>query len=375
MVENPRRDNRHEAWPATSLFLWPFIALASASEVAAVQAGEFARLMLAAEGCPAPCRAPDWTTPNRVRLELPTMDLRDFSPGRDGTPTLVCAPFTLHGATISDFAPGHSLVEALARDGCPHVFVTDWRSASRDMRLLTLDDYLAALNVAIDEIGPPVDLVGLCQGGVMALILAARFPAKVRRLVLAGAPVDTGAAASLLSTAAQNLPLGVFDEVVRLGEGRVLGQRVLDLLGPALQAGDGAAALQLEAGDAAANEAMLQRFRDWYACTLDLPGPYYRDIVAWLFKENRLAEGRFVALGRQLDLGDVRQPLFLLAARDDEVVARDQLLATQRLVGTRAAEIESLVVPGGHLGLFVGRRTLREAWTHVARWLAQPSNT
>ena len=30
------------------------------------------------------------------------------------------------------------------------------------------------------EIGPPVDLVGLCQGGWMALVYAARFPGKVR---------------------------------------------------------------------------------------------------------------------------------------------------------------------------------------------------
>lgn len=357
-----------------NFFLWPLIALASASEAAAVQAGGLARLMLGAEGQSVSHPAPGWTTPNRVRLELATMDLRDFSQGRDGTPTLVCAPFTLHGATITDFAPGHSLVETLTHNGCPHLFVTDWRSASHDMRLLTLDDYVAALNVAVDEIGAPVDLVGLCQGGVMALILAARFPAKVRRLVLAGAPVDTGAAASLLSTTAHNLPLGVFDEIVRLGEGRVLGQRVLDLLGPALQAAEGAAALQLETGDAAAEAALLQRFRDWYACTLDLPGPYYRDIVAWLFKENRLAEGRFVALGRQIDLGDVRQPLFLLAAHDDELVARDQLLATRRLVGTPAAEVESIVVPGGHLVLFVGRTTLREAWTRIARWLARPSD-
>ncbi len=30
---------------------------------------------------------------------------------------------------------------------------------------LSIDNYLADLNVAIDGIGAPVDLVGLCQGG------------------------------------------------------------------------------------------------------------------------------------------------------------------------------------------------------------------
>ena len=62
------------------------------------------------------------------------------------------------------------------------------------MRFLGIDDYLSALNVAVDQIGGKVDLVGLCQGGWMALVYAARFPAKVRKLVLAGAPVDIRAA-------------------------------------------------------------------------------------------------------------------------------------------------------------------------------------
>ena len=177
------------SFPA-QFFLWPLIA---ASEAVAAQAGGLARLMAAA--CDEPDRRskPDWTTPNHVRLDLATMELRDFSTAGEGVATLVCAPFALHGATISDFAAGHSLVQTLAYNGCSRVFVTDWRSATKDMRLLTIDNYLAELNVAVDEIGAPVDLVGLCQGGVMALIYAARFPSKVRKLVLAGAPIDIDA--------------------------------------------------------------------------------------------------------------------------------------------------------------------------------------
>jgi pimeloyl-ACP methyl ester carboxylesterase len=44
--------------------------------------------------------------------------------------------------------------------------------------LLSIDSYLADLNIAVDELGPPVDLIGLCQGGWLALVYAARFPKK-----------------------------------------------------------------------------------------------------------------------------------------------------------------------------------------------------
>ena len=52
-----------------------------------------------------------------------------------------------------------------------------------------IDSYLADLNVAVDELGGRANLVGVCQGGWMVLVYAARYPSKVRGLVLAGAPV------------------------------------------------------------------------------------------------------------------------------------------------------------------------------------------
>jgi poly(3-hydroxyalkanoate) synthetase len=359
--------------PPPQFFLWPFIA---ASEAVAAQAEGIAQIMAAA--CPEPASGvakPEWTTPNRVRLDLATMELRDFSTAGDGVATLICAPFALHGATVADFATGHSLVQTLAHHGCRRLFVTDWRSATKDMRLLTIDNYLAELNVAVEEIGAPVDLVGLCQGGVMALIYAARFPAKVRKLVLAGAPIDIDAASSLLSITAKSLPLGMFDEVARLGEGRVQGQRVIELWSPALSAADALAGLQLGPRAREEQPALLERFRAWFDWTVDLPGAYYHQTVLWLFKENRLAEGRFQALGRAVDLADVRHPLFLLAAEDDELVAPEQLMAVCHRVGTKPADIQNARLPGSHLSLFIGARTLADGWSKVAQWLAQSCST
>jgi|HubBroStandDraft_6_1064221.scaffolds.fasta_scaffold17763_5 poly(3-hydroxyalkanoate) synthetase len=358
--------------PPPSYFAWPFIAFAAAGEALAAQANEVARALSAASAEAGRSPKFAWSAPNHVRLDMSTMELRDFSRAPEGVPTLICAPFALHDATIADLAPGHSLVDALACNGCHRLFVTDWRPASADMRLLTIDSYLADLNVAVDELGAPVDLVGLCQGGWMALAYAARFPAKVRKLVLAGAPIDTDVGVSRISTAAHSLPLSVFDELARLGDGRVLGHRAIDLWEPALQANDALAALQVQPCEQSGKEQLLERFRAWSDSTVDLPGAFFHQVVLWLFKENRLARGRFTALGRQIDLVDVRHPLFLLVAEGDAVVPPEQLLAVRRLVGTSPADIESAIEPGGHLSLFIGADTLHGAWARIARWLAQP---
>jgi poly(3-hydroxyalkanoate) synthetase len=352
-----------------NLLLWPFIAAATASDAAASYFGELARAVIDEsrdQGKP----EPSWTTPHAIALELATARLRDFSTRPDGVPTLVCTPYALHGAVIADFAPGHSLVKTLREAGLHRVYLTEWRSAGPDMRFLTIDNYLADLNVMVDELGPPVDLVGLCQGGWMALIYAARFPGKVRRLILAGAPVDVRAGHSMLADLTEKIPLSTFAEIVRLGEGRVIGSRVLELWGPALAAEESVQVLQLadDIGAAQARE-LERRFAEWYAWTLDLPGTYYLEVVSWLFKENRIAQGSFPALGRTVDLADIDIPVFLMAARDDTLVAVPQLLATASLVSTPPHAIETVVEPCGHLSLFVGRETLHRAWCKAARWL------
>jgi poly(3-hydroxyalkanoate) synthetase len=350
-----------------SLFAWPALMAASVGEAFAASLAR-----RPAEHEPAPERRPFWTTRHCVHFELGTMSLRDFSCGEGGNPTLICAPFALHAATIADFAPGRSVVEALRGSGIERLFVTDWRSAGSDMRFLSIDNYLADLNVAVDELGAPVDLIGLCQGGWMALVYAARFPRKVRRLVLAGAPVDIAAGQSQLSQMTVQLPLAAFEEFVGSQGGRVLGRRVLQIWGTALIADDSRRVLQLAPEDSSrAAEDMRLRFEEWYDITVDLPGSYYLQVVSWLYQQNRLATGNFVALGRRIDLSRLYHPIFLLGARDDEIVAPEQLFATANRVGTPKEHVVTVAEPCGHLSLFLGAETIKGAWARIARWLRE----
>jgi poly(3-hydroxyalkanoate) synthetase len=348
--------------------LWPVLAAAAASDAFAAYFHELADgLGNHPETLQAP--EPEWTTPNHIRLELPTMRLRCFCDGANRSPTLVCAPFALHGATITDFAPEHSVIDGLRRAGVDRLYVTDWRSATAEMQLLSIDNYLAELNVAVEELGPPVNLIGLCQGGWMSLVYAARFPGKVRRLVLAGAPIDLEAGDSEFSRRVERVPLSVFEDFVRLGGGRVLGQRVLEQWSPTLAPEDAGRILQLEATDGNRRRELEERFMHWYGWTLDLPGVFFLQVTASVFKQNQIARNEFIALGRRVDLKQVRNPLFLLSARDDEIVAPAQLLATARLVGTPEDAIETETAPGTHLSLFLGGQTVARTWPKMAHWL------
>src|ERR1700680_1147906 len=357
-------------FPYTAFF-WPALVAASAAETASSIAAQFLEFSGDAGGDRAP-QEPVGATPSKIALELDAVRLRDFTMAESGVPTLLCTPLSLHGAAIADLAAGHSLVAALRGAGTERLFMADWRSASADMRFLGIDEYLADLNVLVDCVGGLVDLIGLCQGGWLSLVYAGRFPAKVRKLVMAGAPVDIAARQSRLSALAEATPLAMFQSLVNLGDGRVLGRDLAKFWGNDADANGIRESLQTLPSIGSAEFTQLEAtFKNWNSWTIDLPGTYYLEVIEKLYRRNELASGGLVALGQKIDLSRLRLPMYLLAGSADEVVAPEQLLAGERVVGTQPESVRHEVAPCNHLGLFMGKRTLEEYWPRIVGWMKE----
>ena len=85
-------------------------------------------------------------------------------------------------------------------------------------------------------------------------------------------------------------------------------------------------------------------FDSWYENPLDLPGRWYLQAIRELFKENRLAKGEFVGLGRRLNLKSIACPVYLLAGESDDITTKEQVFAAENLVGTPKGRIEKKLV-------------------------------
>ena len=354
-------------------FFWPALVAASAGETASSMAAQF--LGFSGDADDDHIRQePEGATPSKIALELHTVRLRDFTMIKSGVPTRLCTPLALHGAAVADLAAGHSLVAALRGAGIERLFMADWRSASAEMRFLGIDEYLADLNVLVDHVGGLVDLIGLCQGGWLSLVYAGRFPAKVRKLVMAGAPVDIAARQSRLSSIAEATPLTMFQSLVNLGDGRVLGRNLAKFWGNDADADADGIRESLQTLQLIGSPEFTRLeaiFENWNSWTIDIPGAYYLEVVEKLYKRNELASGSFVALGQKIDLSRLRLPMYLLAGSADEVVAPEQLLAVERLVETQPEYVRHEVAPCNHLVLFMGKGTLEEYWPRIVRWMKE----
>ncbi|MCA8965512.1 MAG: esterase, partial [Planctomycetes bacterium] len=140
MPTTPRKPAHEHTVP----WFWPLAAAMELEQEGLRIVEDNLRYIGAAAGIEAPL-PPQWATANRILRDLDTMRLREFTrPGHaaQATPVLIDAPYAGHAATIADYAAGQSLVETLLDGGPGRVLVTDWKSASEDMRDFDIDKYL-----------------------------------------------------------------------------------------------------------------------------------------------------------------------------------------------------------------------------------------
>src|SRR6185437_15885296 len=157
-----------------------------------------------------------------------------------------------------DLQADRSLVQKLLALG-QDVYVLDWGYPDRSERYQTLEDYLLRyIDGAVDALrarsGGPVDMLGICQGGVFALCYAA-----LRRHTLGNIPADLMNASYLML------------KPFRLNVQKYVG--LLDIL-----------------DDKAALEDFL-RMEKWIFDSPDLAGEAFREFIKQFYQGNGLVNG------------------------------------------------------------------------------------
>lgn len=322
---------------------------------------------------------PLWVTENRVKIELDTLRLRAFSKkqAKRSIYTLILAPYAGHTSQIADYDKGQSLVETFQKGGIDKIAVTDWKSATQEIKDYTIDNYLYSVDACVDELGGIANLVGLCQGGWLGTMYAARYPKKVNTLTLAGSPIDTDADNGQIKEYAHNYPMSYYEELVAMGNGVLKGEFMLrgfKNMHPGKQYVEKYLELYKSVDDPEYVK-KFEKFESWYEYTIDLPGKFYLQVVKELFKENRLVKGEFVGLGKKLNLKDIRHPLYLLAGERDDITPVEQVFNAENYVGTNKAIIQKEIADGGHIGLFMGHKPLEENWSRIVEWIKKHSET
>jgi polyhydroxyalkanoate synthase len=271
---------------------------------------------------------------------------------------------------MMDLQEDRSLIRGLLAQGLD-VYLIDWGYPDGADRFITLSDYIdGQLAGCVEHILKShgldaLNMLGVCQGGVLSLCFSALYPQRVRNLVTMVTPVDFHTPADLLSKWVRKI-----DVAAMVGDGNVSGDTLNQLflsLMPFRLTQQKYVDLLAGSPDRARVENFM-RVEQWIFDSPDQAGAAFREFVVWFYQENRLAQNRLEIAGRKVDLGTVRVPILNLIGKRDHLVPPQASLALQRLAGTD--DYTALEFDLGHIGMYISARAQHEVPAAIAQWLA-----
>jgi polyhydroxyalkanoate synthase len=272
--------------------------------------------------------------------------------------------------TVLDLLPDRSVVRSLL-DAGHDVFLVDWGNPGAAESTLDLGGHTARLERAVRAAAKlagakRVSLLGYCLGGTMALVLASVASRLVARIALLATPV-VFAKGGTLALWAQTRTLDP-GKLALTPAGNVPGEILREMFRWLDPVGQGKKWLTLaeHADDPRFVEGFLASER-WANGCVDFPGRLFEELLVGLYRGDRLAKGELTVGKRTVALEKIAQPILNVVAEGDRIVPEEASLPLADLA--RKARVETLRVPGGHIGMTIGRRAITTTHAALASFL------
>lgn len=290
-------------------------------------------------------------------------------------PPVLLVPPLAAPATCFDLRRGCSVAEHLLAAG--HTpYLVDYGSIHFGDRNLGIEHWIdEVIPQAIDAVrrdagADQVQLVGWCLGGIMALLVAAETPSRVRSIAMVASPFDASAvplvaplrplvnlAGGSVGTAAYKLLGGAPAPLVK---------RVYQLAGfDKYVMKPFTLATNLDDRDFLAQVEAVDRFMGGM---LAYPGRTFGQIYHRMLRRNDLADGRIVLGDRTIQLANVTAPVLSIAGEGDGIAPAKAVHRVAQLL-PNAATVKIASAPGGHLGVLTGRAARRTTWPLIEDFL------
>ncbi|HET7487486.1 MAG TPA: alpha/beta fold hydrolase [Acidimicrobiales bacterium] len=282
---------------------------------------------------------------------------------------LVLSPPWINRYYIMDLAPGRSFAEWAVTHGHT-TFALSWRNPDASMRGVGLDDYmrgglLETLRVVSDITGAPeLNIVGLCVGGTLAVMLGAWLAhdgdRRIRSVTLLNTLVDFSEPGPLASFTD---PAAIAGVERRMAEQGFLDGREMAGTFDALRAND------LVFNYVAPNWLMGETppafdILAWNADSTRVPEAAHSGYLRSCYLGNELAKGTMTLGGRVLDPHAVESDAYLLAAEKDHITPWKSSYATTHLLG---GKVRFVLTSAGHIaGIVNPPGPKRKHWTNPA---------
>jgi polyhydroxyalkanoate synthase len=295
-----------------------------------------------------------------------------LSARRNSLPLLICFAL-VNRPYVLDLQPDRSLVRRLLEAGLD-IYLIDWGDPEDADRHTDLEDYIEEhLGGSVRYVrtqcgGGPINLLGVCQGGVLSLCYTALHPDAVANLVTLTTPVDFHTSENLLSKWVRELDTALIERCGNV-PGELLNGLFLSLM-PLRLAQQKYVRLLTSRPDQRAIEDFV-RMEKWIFDSPPQNAAALAQFVRWFYQENRLVRDTLSIAGRRASLREIRQPLLNLYALEDHIVPASASKPLGDYTGSR--DYTGHAIATGHIGMYVSRASGAEVPGRIASWLAERS--
>jgi polyhydroxyalkanoate synthase len=309
---------------------------------------------------------PEPTTAFTTVEDSGLLRLRHYAPLQTapGHPPVLIVYSLFKRPFILDLDAEHSVIRCFLDRGL-NVYLVDWRPphaehASRGLDAYVNEDLSRAVECIRDrEQVDRVSIVGICFGGLLALIYTALHAETVAHLV----PVAVGFEKRRI------IPPMLIEQTILMNRNvpawwvrNVVNARV-----PAPALIPEYLATELNEPELVQAEQLCAKLERWINSDLPFAGQLARDIMRDIYWDGQLADGRLRVGGRRVALDQIRCPVLNVSGSQDQLVPPK---STQRMVQcVGSAYARNFVFPSSHIGLIASRIAHDELWPRVCMWL------
>jgi polyhydroxyalkanoate depolymerase len=251
------------------------------------------------------------------------------------------------------------------------------------------DDYVDHIIAFLEELGPPVHLLAVCQPCVQALAATALMsedgnPATPRSLTLMGGPVDVDANPTAVNELANSHDYEWFESNLIStvpwrypGAGRRVYPGFLQLtafvsMNMPRHSQQHRALYQHLADGEREQAATIREFYEEYFAVLDMTAEFYLETIDRVFQRALLAKGTLEYRGRRVDCSKIRRTALLtIEGERDDICAVGQTSAAHDLCSSLRPHMKRhyLQAGVGHYGVFSGSRWENQVYPQVRNFV------
>jgi polyhydroxyalkanoate synthase len=285
-------------------------------------------------------------------------------------PVLICFAL-VNRPYVLDLQPDRSLVRRLLEAGLT-LYLIDWGDPDEADRGVDLAQYIeqhlggSVRHVLETHGAPALNLLGVCQGGVLSLCYAALHPGQVANLITLTTPVDFHTPDNLLGKWVRELDTRLIEASGNI-PGEMLNGLFLALMPFRLTQQKYVRLLTGNADQRAVED--FVRMEKWIFDSPPQAAAALAQFVRWFYQENRLVRGTLEIEGKRVRLKAIRQPVLNLYALEDHLVPAAACALLGRHIGSR--DYTDCAIATGHIGMYVSRAAREEIPRRITSWLKE----